>query len=142
MASETSRELEADIEQTRARLYGTIDRIQNRLTVAGIVDEVMGSAGVPRYQNGHDFVLGVLRRHPLPVMVAAAGLGYLFYRMNRQRAADTAIADAEYVELSCPWRPARPDLRPRPAAPLSNSRRDRWRQAHRRAGLNQYWRRS
>ncbi len=121
MASESSRQLEAEIEQTRARLYGTIDRIQNRLTVAGIVDEVMGSAGVPRYQNGHDFVLGVLRRHPLPVMVAAAGLGYLFYRMNRQRAADTAIADAEYVELSAlgdlQGRTYDPDLPPRYPTP-------------------------
>jgi chemotaxis response regulator CheB len=99
MASESARELEADIEATRARLYGTIDRIQNRLTVAGIVDEVMGSAGVPRYQNGHDFVLGVMRKHPLPVMIAAAGLGYLFYRMNRQRAATTTIADVDYVEV-------------------------------------------
>ena len=99
MASESTREIEADIEATRARLYGTIDRIQNRLTVAGIVDEVMGSAGVPRYQNGHDFVLGVMRKHPLPVMIAAAGLGYLFYRMNRQRAVATTIADVDYVEV-------------------------------------------
>jgi hypothetical protein len=99
MASESAREIETEIEQTRARLYGTIDRIQNRLTVAGIVDEVMGSAGVPRYQNGHDFVLGLIRRHPLPVMVAAAGIGFLFYRMNRQRAAETTIADVDYVEV-------------------------------------------
>ncbi|MGA0599005.1 DUF3618 domain-containing protein [Enterovirga sp. CN4-39] len=99
MASETSREIETEIEATRARLYGTIDRIQSRLTVAGIVDEVMGSAGVPRTQNGHDFVLGLMRRHPLPMMVAAAGLGYLIYRMNRQRAAETTIADVDYVEV-------------------------------------------
>ena len=99
MAAESAREIETEIEQTRARLYGTIDRIQNRLTVAGIVDEVMGSAGVPRYQNGHDFVLGLIRRHPLPVMVAAAGIGFLFYRMNRQRAAETTIADVDYVEV-------------------------------------------
>jgi hypothetical protein len=99
MASDSAREIEADIEATRARLYGTIDRIQNRLTVAGIVDEVMGSAGVPRYQNGHDFVLGVMRKHPLPVMIAAAGIGYLFYRMNRQRAVAPTIADVDYIEV-------------------------------------------
>ena len=100
MTSGSSHEIEADIEQTRARLYGTIDRIQNKLTVAGIVDEVMGSAGVPRYQNGYDFVLGLMRKHPVPVMIAAAGIGYLFYRMNRQRAAETTtIADIDYVEV-------------------------------------------
>jgi hypothetical protein len=99
MASDSAREIEAEIEATRARLNGTIDRIQSKLTVAGIVDEVMGSAGVPRYQNGHDFVLGVMRKHPLPVMIAAAGIGYLFYRMNRQRAVETTIADVDYVEV-------------------------------------------
>lgn len=99
MTSGSSREIETEIEQTRARLYGTIDRIQNRLTVAGIVDEVMGSAGVPRYQNGHDFVLGLMRRHPVPVMIAAAGIGYLFYRMNRERMAAATIADVDYVEV-------------------------------------------
>ncbi len=99
MASDSTREIEADIEATRARLYGTIDRIQSKLTVAGIVDEVMGSAGVPRTQNGHDFVLGIMRKHPLPMMIAAAGIGYLFYRMNRQRGVSTTIADVDYVEV-------------------------------------------
>lgn len=99
MASGSSQEIEAEIEQTRARLYGTIDRIQSKLTVAGIVDEVMGSAGVPRYQNGHDFVLGLIRKHPVPVMLAAAGLGYFVYRLNRQRAAEPMIADVDYVEV-------------------------------------------
>lgn len=99
MTSGSVREIEADIDQTRARLYDTIDRIQDRLTVSGIVDEVMGAAGVPRYQNGHDYVLGLMRRHPLPIMVAAAGIGYLFYRMKRRSAPANAIADAEYVEV-------------------------------------------
>ena len=128
MASDSSREIEAEIEATRARLYGTIDKIQNRLTVAGIVDEVMGSAGVPRYQNGHDFVLGVMRKHPLPVMIAAAGLGYLFYRMNRQRAATTTIADVDYVEVPAihdgQARMYDPDLPPR--TPTPDAIESRW----------------
>lgn len=101
MESESVREIEADIEATRNRLYGTIDRIQQKLTVSGIVDEVMGSAGVPRSQNGHDFILGLMRRHPVPIMIAAAGIGWFVYRMNRRRtaAAADAIADAEYVEV-------------------------------------------
>ena len=100
MASESVRAIEADIEATRSRLNGTIDRIQQRLTVSGIVDEVMGSAGVPRYQGGHDFVLGLMRRHPVPAMLAAAGIGWFFYQMNRDRTlAAAAIADAEYVEV-------------------------------------------
>lgn len=101
MADESVREIESDIEATRNRLYGTIDQIQQKLTVSGIVDEVMGSAGVPRSQNGHDFILGLMRRHPVPVMIAAAGIGWVVYRMNQRRiaAAADAIADAEYVEV-------------------------------------------
>jgi hypothetical protein len=99
--SSSVKAIEADIEETRDRLNDTLDRIQQRLTVSGIVDEVMGSAGVPRSQEGHDFALGVLRRHPVPILIAAAGIGYFFYRLNRSRrlAAD-AIADAEYVDVS------------------------------------------
>jgi hypothetical protein len=32
-------------------------------------------------------------------MIAAAGIGYFFYRMNRQRAVATTIADVDYVEV-------------------------------------------
>lgn len=78
-------ELEADAEATRHRLHATIDRIQEKLTVSGMVDEFMGQAGVPRLETGHDFVLGLLRRHPVPVMIAAAGIGFLIYRMNQQQ---------------------------------------------------------
>lgn len=86
-------ELEQDIEATRSRLNGTIDRIQEKLTVSGIVDEVMGQAGVPRLESGHDFVFSLLRRHPVPLMIAAAGLGFAVYQMNRQKAARlTAIS--------------------------------------------------
>lgn len=99
MASLSASEIEGDIAETRERLYDTIDRIQDKLTVAGIVDEVMGSAGVPRYQSGHDFVLGLLRRHPVPILIAAAGIGFLVYRMNRRAAPADAIADADYVEV-------------------------------------------
>lgn len=76
-------ELEEDVAETRDRLQTTISRIQDKLTVSGMVDEIMGQAGVPRMETGHDVVLGLLRRHPVPVMIAAAGLGYLIYRMNK-----------------------------------------------------------
>ncbi|WP_375459383.1 DUF3618 domain-containing protein [uncultured Enterovirga sp.] len=91
-------ELEADAEATRHRLHATIDRIQEKLTVSGMVDEFMGQAGVPRLETGHDFVLGLLRRHPVPVMIAAAGLGFLIYRMN-QRERDVRLARVRGPEM-------------------------------------------
>lgn len=76
--------IEQDIAATRSRLNDTIDRIQNKLTLSGIVDDVMGTAGLPRVTEGQDYILGLVRRHPLPIMVAAAGIGWLVYRMNRR----------------------------------------------------------
>lgn len=88
-------ELEAEVAATRERLNGTIDQIQDKLTVSGMVDEFMGQAGVPRMESGHDFVLGLLRRHPVPVMIVAAGVGFLLYRMNK-RAERVRLLASEY----------------------------------------------
>lgn len=92
MASSRVNELEQEIANTRLRLDGTIDRIQEKLTVSGIVDEVMGQAGVPRLASGHDFLLTLLRRHPVPVMIAAAGLGLAVYTLNKRAAAERRAA--------------------------------------------------
>lgn len=100
MSGESVGEIERDIAATRSRLNGTIDRIQSKLTVSGIVDEVMGQAGVPKMESGHDFVLGLLRRHPVPVMIAAAGLGFLVYRMNkRQERAALTYRDPDVIDV-------------------------------------------
>lgn len=75
-------DLEQDIEQSRARLDATIDELQSRLSFSGVVDEVMGTArGVPQVESAFDAVLGAVRRNPLPVMVIAAGVGWLLHRM-------------------------------------------------------------
>ena len=92
--------IEAEIDATRARLNETIDRIGEKLTLSGMVDEVMGQAGVPRFESGPDFLMGLLKRHPVPVMIAAAGLGFLIYRQNRTAALQRRpIEDADYVEV-------------------------------------------
>lgn len=86
--------IEQDIVATRSRLNDTIDRIQNKLTLSGIVDDVMGTAGLPRVAEGQDYLMGLVRRHPLPVMLVAAGVGWLVYRMNRR---PTILYDGEDV---------------------------------------------
>ena len=77
-------ELEDEIAATRKRLDATIDRIQDKLTVAGMVDEVMGHAGIPKLASGPDIVARLVQRHPVPVLVIAAGIGFLFYSMSRR----------------------------------------------------------
>lgn len=84
--------IEQEIVATRTRLNETIDRIQNKLTLSGIVDDVMGTAGMPRVEDSQDYIMGLVRRHPLPVMLVAAGVGWLVYRMNRR---PTVIYDGD-----------------------------------------------
>lgn len=79
-------QLEAEVAETRDRLHATIGRIQDKLTVSGMVDEIMSQTGVPRMETSHDVVLGLLKRYPVPLMVAAAGLGYAIYRINKREA--------------------------------------------------------
>jgi len=76
-------ELERDIEASRARLDLTIDRLQDKLSVSGIVDDVLGSTRKNTYGPVFDNALEVIKRNPVPVMLVAAGIGWLLVRMNK-----------------------------------------------------------
>jgi hypothetical protein len=77
-------DLERDIEATRARLDLTIDQLQGRLSMSGIVDDVLGTMRARGYDSALDHTLAVLKRNPVPVMLVAAGIGWLLYRMGRE----------------------------------------------------------
>jgi Protein of unknown function (DUF3618) len=83
-------DLERDIEESRARLDLTIDRIQDRLSVSGIVDEVMGSVRATEFGSVVDHALTIVRRNPVPVILIAAGVGWLVHRMNQDSGAALA----------------------------------------------------
>lgn len=86
-------ELEQDIEQTRARLDLTIDRLQDKITdklsVSGIVDDMLGRGRQTRYAAMYDQTLAVIRRNPVPVMLIAAGVGWLIHRLATDNARPT-----------------------------------------------------
>jgi ElaB/YqjD/DUF883 family membrane-anchored ribosome-binding protein len=82
--SQSINELERDIEQTRARLDSTIDQLQSRLSTSGIVDEVLGTVRRTQFASVMDDTLEAVRRNPVPVLLVAAGLGLLFYRMTER----------------------------------------------------------
>ncbi|AWN39290.1 DUF3618 domain-containing protein [Methylobacterium durans] len=75
-------ELEREIEESRARLDTTIDRIQNRLSPSSLVDEMLGSARKTPLNGVYEGALDAVRRNPVPVMLIAAGLGWLLFRMQ------------------------------------------------------------
>jgi len=75
-------EMEKDIEASRARLDQTIDQIQDRLSVSSIVDEMLGTARRTPLNGVYDGALDAVRRNPVPVMIIAAGIGWLLHRMS------------------------------------------------------------
>jgi ElaB/YqjD/DUF883 family membrane-anchored ribosome-binding protein len=91
-------ELEREIEASRARLDRTIDRIQDRLSVSGIVDEVVGSVRTREFGAVIDHALSIVRRNPVPVILVAAGVGWLIHRMSQERRPDGAMMDVDMLE--------------------------------------------
>ncbi len=91
-------DLEKEIEESRARLDDTIDRIQGRLSVPNLVDEMLGNARrVPALNTTYDSALEAVRRNPVPVLLIAAGVGLLFNRMARDAQRRRTEVSAERV---------------------------------------------
>ena len=89
MSSE-AQELEREIEESRARLDVTIDRIQDRLSVSGIVDDLVGTVRESQFGPALDTALDVVRRNPLPALLIAAGVGWLALRVAQETRAPRA----------------------------------------------------
>jgi hypothetical protein len=100
MMTQSLQDLEKDIEQSRAQLDRTIDQLQNKMTVSGVVDDMLGTARVSQYGPLYDRVLEVVRSNPVPVMLIAAGLGLLAYRLGRparRRPTRLIAADEDFI---------------------------------------------
>jgi hypothetical protein len=83
MTSQSLQDLERDIERSRAQLDQTIDRLQDKMSVSGVVDDMLGTARNGQYGPLYDRVLDTVRRNPVPVMLIAMGLGLLAFRLGR-----------------------------------------------------------
>jgi hypothetical protein len=83
--TDTIKELEQNIEQTRARLGDTIDRLQGSLSPSDVVDDLIGPGG-PDFGDVLDPVVATIRHHPAPVLLMAVGIGWLVYKLVRQQA--------------------------------------------------------
>lgn len=95
-------DLERDIEESRARLDLTIDRLQDKLSVSGVVDDLLGSMRANAYRSVFDQALVTIRRNPVPVMLIAAGLGILLYRTGREAARSRPAMPRPYNEAPVP----------------------------------------
>jgi hypothetical protein len=70
-------EIEREVEQTRARLTGTVEELKERVSPGTLADQAMdwlrGSGGRQFLDN----LGGTLRDNPVPVVLVAAGIGWL-----------------------------------------------------------------
>jgi Protein of unknown function (DUF3618) len=100
MMTQSLQDLEKDIEQSRAQLDRTIDQLQNKMTVSGVVDDMLGTARSGQYGPLYDRVLDTVRSNPVPVMLIAMGLGLLAYRLGRparHRPTRLVAADEDFI---------------------------------------------
>lgn len=96
--TQSIQDLERDIEESRARLDLTIDRIQGKLSTSGVVDDVLGQVRRSGYSGAMDRTLEAIRANPVPVLLVVAGIGWLLHRSasqagvrpTRARVVDTA----------------------------------------------------
>ncbi len=95
-------DLERDIEQARARLDLTINRLQDRLSMSGMVDDVLGTMRANQIGSHFDYALDVIKRNPVPVMLVAAGVGWLLHRMSTQPAWPAVSARVAYEDADLP----------------------------------------
>jgi hypothetical protein len=89
--------LERDVEATRARLDQTIDAIEDRMSLSGMVDEALGSVRGTELGSFIDRASDLMRRNPVPVAIMAVGLGWLLYRVTQERRSADVLR-AEFIE--------------------------------------------
>jgi hypothetical protein len=125
MMTESLQDLEREIEQSRAQLDRTIDQLQNKMTVSGVVDDMLGTARSGQYGPLYDRVLETVRNNPVPVMLIAMGFGLLAYRLGRparRRPTRLIAADEDFVtEQDLVGEPDDLRLYPSGAAPLEQA---------------------
>lgn len=88
-------DLERDIEESRARLDRTIDRLQDRMTASGVADDVIGTARRYGYGPQIDRAAEAIRENPIPVLLVAAGIGWLALSMTRSERRREARRDLQ-----------------------------------------------
>ena len=86
MTERTSREIERDIDRTRAELDHTLDQVQEKLSPSRWMDEGLDYL---RGAGGGDIVRGiasVARDYPIPVAMIVGGSAWLYFAMRNAAA--------------------------------------------------------
>lgn len=97
--SKPADQIEHEVEQTRARVSGTLDALRDKLEPSQIVDEVVDRISLyAKSSGGAEFArnLGAsVRDNPLPVLLIGAGIGWLLLAKTNSPPAYSRY-DADY----------------------------------------------
>jgi hypothetical protein len=75
--------LEREIDQTRAEMDQTLGALEQKLSPGKLIDEALGLFR----EHGGDFASNLgnsIKQNPVPVMLAAVGIGWMIFTSNRQ----------------------------------------------------------
>lgn len=106
---QSSAEIEREIEHTRSDISHTLDALQQRLSIGGLVEETIGREQISQMLRSAgtgtaDFAIGLgrtLRDHPLPVVLTGVGLTWLALSSGRRASSgEHASAHAEPASAS------------------------------------------
>jgi ElaB/YqjD/DUF883 family membrane-anchored ribosome-binding protein len=98
----SSAEIEREVEDTRARLAGTLGEIRDRASPGQLFEQVLDYA---KQSGGADFArnLGVsVRDNPMPLLLIGAGIGWLMLSDRREGGTAGAGAGAEHGPRALP----------------------------------------
>lgn len=94
----SSAEIERDVENTRARLTGTLDQLKDRAQPGQLFEQALDYA---KQSGGADLARNLgqqMRDNPLPLLLIGAGIGWLMLGgSNNNRRTDTRDNGAGYV---------------------------------------------
>lgn len=84
--TQSPQDIERDIEASRARLDGALDKLQGRMHPAGIVEDLLATAR--RNESGagfYDGAIDAVRHHPLAVLMICGGAALFLRQLGRQK---------------------------------------------------------
>jgi hypothetical protein len=116
-------DLQREVEASRAKLDLTLDRLEEKLTLSGVVDDVLGAARRGPYAPTFDHVLQTLKRNPVPLLLVAAGVGLLLHRLRPKPAFVPMPSPRVFMDTDIPPAPLEPRLY-EPGASTLQSRED------------------
>jgi hypothetical protein len=103
-------ELQHEVERSRAKLDITLDRLEEKLTVSGVVDDLLGTARRGQLAPLYDRMLTTLQHNPIPVLLVAAGAALLLHRMRPKAPAPPARSPRVALDEDLPPAPLEPRL--------------------------------